>query len=230
MKTLYDDIDNLNWISFDRYEAKDNPQYDNLISQLNTWSDDPNMKKFITENDLGEDMDFWFKLVNDTDLFFATNSQDELVSCVLISHSRPLMKKDELLDYIANNHHIHKLPTLDIPEEKFLTEPEVVDLLLNSDNENIYIEYILVNPKFQGRGIATRFYKKIQENMEFFGGNKDINLIQLSINNENIASRKSIIKNGFKRMKPAYYEDNIYATYFLRVKKPTKELTPDEKF
>ena len=236
MKTFYDETDQLTWINFNNNDKlENNPRYKELIEQLNSWQGDKNIEKYVTDHPLGNDMDFWFKLVQSTDLFLGINNKDEVVSCVMISHNRPLMNENELIKYIVNNHHKKRITIKDIPEEKYLDEPDTINLLVNADEKNIYIEYIIVNPKYQGRGIATRFYKTIQDNIEFFSGSNNTHLIQLSINHENIASRKAVIKNNFKRMKPHNSADFIYATYYLnlrphKIPNLQKDIQEDEKF
>ena len=48
MKTLIDKENNLEWITFDRTELEYFDKYKDYINQINTWSDNEDMKKLIS--------------------------------------------------------------------------------------------------------------------------------------------------------------------------------------
>jgi len=221
MRTLIDKDTNLKWVTFDRAEVDYIDEYSNYINQINLWSDNKYMQKYITKDPIGNDLSNLFKIIKDTDLYIATDN-NEVVATVLIGHTRPLDKQD-LLNYINSKAYLDKSISLDIPYENYLDKNDVTNLLKDEDQDNIYIEYLLVNPKYHGKGIATHFYKFMKDNLDFFGG-QNIKYMQASIKEGNIPSRKSVLKNGFKRMKPTT-EIPLYSIYYLHLREleETKE-------
>lgn len=220
MRKLIDNVSKLEWITFDRAESAFIDEYSEYIRQINTWSNDKHIKKYISEDPVGNEIDFLFKMVSDSDLYIAKNG-DEVAALVLLGHTRPLVKDEELFDYIANKQHLDKPITDDISYEEYLDEEDVMGLLKDREKNNIYVEYIMINPKYHGRGIATRFYRFLQDNLDFFGGH-DSKFLQVSIKESNIPSRKAVIKNGFKRMKPTTKFPN-YSTYYLHLRENIKD-------
>jgi len=79
----------------------------------------------------------------------------------------------------------------------FMTEP------FNDEFDASMIEYIVVNPDAQGRGVGTRMIKSIKDNPMFFTSGKHRGKIQASVKPSNIASQKAFLKNGFRVVKPA---------------------------
>ena len=220
MRSLIDNESQLEWITFDRAESTFIDEYYEYIKQINSWSNDKYIKEYISNNPVGNEMDFWFKLVSDTELYIAKHGY-EVVATVLLGHTRPLMNNKELIQYIINKQHQEETITDTIDHESFLDEDNVIRLLKDREKDNLYVEYIMINPKYHGKGIATRFYKFMKENLEFFNGH-NTKFIQVSIKETNIPSRKAVLKNGFKRMKPTTKIPN-YSTYYLHLRKNTKD-------
>ena len=66
------------------------------------------------------------------------------------------------------------------------------------------IEYLVVDPRKQGKGYATRMIASIKENPTFFTGSRHQGIFKASVHNTNEASLKVFIKNGFEVLKPLY--------------------------
>ena len=129
----------------------------------------------------------------------------------------PLNTQDsEYLKYLVNKT-IDSLSKEDIPNEEYLDKNDAEIIYYDNIGNNLYVEYLIVNPMHQGRGVATNFYNTIKNNPEFFGGDEYTNLIHLSVNHNNIHSRKSVLKNGFKRMTPTHCGDIVNSIYFCRI-------------
>ena len=159
-------------------------------------------------------MDLIFRMINDTDMYFAVRN-GEVIALVVLGHDRPIAKKEELIHYIKEKNNTNIFNFEDILHEEYLDQSQTEEILNNKNQDNVYIEYILVNPKYHGRGTATAFYKLLKDNLEFFKGN-NAKLLQVSIKEENIGSRKAVLKNGFRRLKPV--DEPIYSTYYLHIK------------
>ncbi|MGN0961207.1 MAG: GNAT family N-acetyltransferase [Christensenellales bacterium] len=65
-------------------------------------------------------------------------------------------------------------------------------------DDNSTIEYIVVNPELQGRGIGTRMIKSITSNPQFFVGDKYNGKFVASVSETNLASQKAFLKNNFQ--------------------------------
>lgn len=215
MRTLIDKENNLEWITFDRTESEYFDKYKDYINQINTWSDNEDMKKFISEDPIGNEMNFLFQMVDDSDLYLAIKD-NEVISAVILGHTRPLAREIEIINYAKEKRYLKKSMFENNINEEYLDQSRTEELIRDRYKDNIYIEYLLVNPKYYGRGIATRFYKFLIDNLEFFNG-KNVEILQASIKEENIGSRKAILKNGFRRLKPVY-EIPTYSTYYLHLR------------
>ena len=219
MKSYYDEVTDLEWVTFNRSTAPYDPQYQDFIEQINTWSANENIRKFICQSyRTGTLIDDFFQGLDNTDFFFALRD-NELVAATLLSQDTPLSREDQLVDYLYFKRYEDKPQEMvTIEGEEYLDFDDTVDLLNNKNKENTYIEYILVNPKYHGKGIGTAITNCIKRNLDFFSQGKDVGVLQASIDNENIASRKAILKNGFKKMKP-HNKKYPFSTYYYCVQK-----------
>ncbi len=90
-------------------------------------------------------------------------------------------------------------------EEKILAGATMLYQPFN-EKDALSIEGLVVNPKLVGKGIATRMVGSIRDNPNVFGNSLHKGDIVAAVNNENIASRKALLKNKFKPMgKPTNY-------------------------
>ena len=71
------------------------------------------------------------------------------------------------------------------------------DLKLGDNQENMIIDYIIVNPNYQNMGIGTRMIKSIQSNQKVLG--KSTEGITTVIDNENSHSQRAFLKNNFQK-------------------------------
>lgn len=73
-----------------------------------------------------------------------------------------------------------------------------------SDNYDFSsIEYLVVNPEFQYKGVGTRMVASIKNNPEFFVGNKHKGRFIAYVRQENEPSKKVFLKNKFDVVKKA---------------------------
>ena len=215
MRTFEDN--GIKWINISKYESGRNPLFRQYINIIDTWSNNEPIKKYIYDGKVGHELESLFKLFN-TNIHFAT-IDDQLVAVMLTSSHQPLTHFEELKEYIKSGRHSEDI-TSDISEE-FLTKQETNVIIDSKDENNLYIEYLVVNPDLHGKGIGTRIFKSIKENPVFFNNNyTDVSFIQTAIHNENIPSRKTVIKNGFKRIKP--HKDPLpYSVYYFQLQNQT---------
>lgn len=58
------------------------------------------------------------------------------------------------------------------------------------------LDYNIVNKKFRGKGLGTAMLKSFIDNPEFFTGRDKIKSIHATVREDNVASIKSLLKNG----------------------------------
>ncbi len=58
------------------------------------------------------------------------------------------------------------------------------------------MDYNIVNKKYRGKGLGTAMLKSFIENPEFFTGREKIKAINATVREDNVASIKSLMKNG----------------------------------
>lgn len=80
----------------------------------------------------------------------------------------------------------------------YITEPY-------KDNDETYIDYLIVNPDMKGRGIGTRMISSIKANPKFFSM-RHRGVFTASVEHTNEPSKRMLIKNGFKMYKPVFSE------------------------
>ena len=89
-------------------------------------------------------------------------------------------------------------------------------LLSHENYEAIYkdhLEYIVVNPDMQGRGVGTKMLESMSTNLGFFTGDTASQSLVTYIKNSNKASIRLFANMGFKKYTPPYIEgmtDNMY--------------------
>jgi len=184
------------------------------MKEIEKWSDNEAIQNYVYDGNLSHHVESLFKYIMNTDLYFVTNNND-LIAIVLTSIHSPINDYDQLLEYVKNVRQENN-EVGDISED-FLDIQETNDLI-SRDNKNILtIEYTVINPDHQGKGIGTMLYKTIKDNIDFFGEYETPTCIQASIHNDNIPSRKTVIKNGFKRIRPGD-NNQPYSVYYCRIK------------
>ena len=219
MKKFYDKTTNLEWLLFSAEESKYDPEFLHNIKTINEWSSHPLMKRFISKSSkIGDLLNEFFQLLSNMDLYFIKRD-GVLVGATLIAKETHIAKVTELKDYIINKKY-NNIPLEDfkIDNEQFLNLPDVFKILKNSKKSNLYIEYLLVAPEYHGKGIGTSISTSIKNNIGFFEDINKVGIIQAAIDNENIGSRKALLKNGFKKMLPCETSQS-YSTYYFTPRK-----------
>ena len=198
MNILEDKINGIIWYNAkrcldDNYMAEDKIICDEVVQEMNTWMN-PNIERFITDENLGTFMleeswgrgyeDFFFGLVDGklaTTLILANNHGFPVSS--LIDHMFIASKLDDR-----------------VLESKKVLSFEDTRRLVDNNRANIpslYVNFLVVNPDMQGRGIGTKSLKSLDDFRLFFVGDKEYNSMYATINQNNIASRKAFERNGY---------------------------------
>ena len=82
------------------------------------------------------------------------------------------------------------------------------------------LEYIIVNPEFQGKGIGTRMVKSISTYMDYFNNGNQSGGIISSVEVENIASSRAFLKNNYKVVSANTSDTGReYNVYYLSARK-----------
>ena len=139
----------LSWVL---YDIKNGQKFEKINDVLDSWSEYPSIKKFIT-NGRPLSRTFHNILGWGNNWFYAFEGEELVGSCLL--HNP-------------------------VPNYNFAT-----------------IEYIVVNPKYQGKGVGTRMISSIRHNPQCFIGNYK-GLISAFVNPDNTASKKAFLKNKFE--------------------------------
>lgn len=215
MKKLVDK-NGFTWTSFNQLETRYSIQYRKNLKEVEKWSDNESIQKYVYEDNLAHQLETLARYFGMDDLFFVTEpNKHDLIGVMFLSNHATLNDYEQLLNYIENGRQYEDKPS-DISED-FLNIEETIDIK-NNINENILtVEYAIINPNYQGKGIGTMLYKTLKDNIDFFSEYDTPAIIQASIHNENIPSRKTVIKNGFKRIRPII-EDQPYSVYYCRIK------------
>ncbi len=83
-------------------------------------------------------------------------------------------------------------------------------VLLSHENYDVaykdYLEYIVVNPDMQGKGIGTEMMESMSGNLPFFTGDENSVSLATYIRNNNTASKKLFTNMGFRKYVPPYIE------------------------
>lgn len=108
------------------------------------------------------------------------------------------------------------------------SQPVGVMFLNDVNYTESIIEYIVVNPQMQGKGIATRMIKSITNNLKFFTGHPNTESLIATIDKSNIASQKAFLKNNFYQLQPAYSsqlnQSNFSHFRYLKPNQNSKEM------
>ena len=130
--------------------------------------------------------------VSDDELYFGYED-GRLASIVSVESKRPIYQFVEFTEYIAEckSEHIDGKPN-------YLNLYQAMRVLINAKSDNnSSINFLMVNPHMQNRGIGTRAVKTILDNMDYFTTNDENNAMQSLIHYKNVASQKVFRKNDF---------------------------------
>jgi len=145
-------IDNKNFLLWKNYRDILDKETHTTISTINKWSDNENVKKFLSSTTpIGSSMTQ--RLGNNSNLYLCYDFNQNLIGA----------------------------------------------LHLNSQNQIVTIEDMIVSPELQNLGIGTRMITSLKDNAEFF--QTEHKKISSIVNNDNIASMRVIEKTGFTKSK-----------------------------
>ena len=213
MKSFYDKDRDLTWIHYSSEESVLYDEYENYIQEINSWSYNQNVMKFISYNgDVGNVLREFQEKMNNGEIYFALRN-NELVGVIFLSNNDFIAREQELSQYLRYQFYKNEpQEEYSIKNEKYLDFDDTFNILKNK-GKSLYVEYLIVNPKYHGKGIGTAIPVSIKNNLDFFADKDNITLLEASIDNENIASRKAFLKSGFKKMVPCR-KSICFTTYY----------------
>ena len=136
MRELHDNQSNIDWINISYAETRNIPEYFDYIQQLDKWTDNSDIRRFIGNEPIGKFVDYSLQYTSDTDIYFA-KSGDEILAVAILSHELPLVRADEILDYLYHKKNHTNYSENIIPDEEFLSNNDLEKLLQNKD-ENFH--------------------------------------------------------------------------------------------
>lgn len=105
---------------------------------------------------------------------------------------------------------------------KVVDQSPIGTVLLSHENYDVtykdYLEYIVVNPNIQGKGIGTEMMESMSGNLPFFTGDENSRSLATYIRKNNTASRKLFVNMGFSVYEQPYIEgmsDDICNSNYL---------------
>ena len=128
------------------------------------------------------------------DFFFGLVDGKLATSIVLANHHGFPVR--ELIDHMFI---AAKSDDWDLEAKKVLSFDNTRRLVDNNraNIPSVYVNFLVVNPDMQGQGIGTNSLRSLDNNRQFFVGDKEYNSLYATINQNNIASRKAFEKNGY---------------------------------
>lgn len=67
-------------------------------------------------------------------------------------------------------------------------------------NTSSTMEYIIVNPRYRGKGVGTKMVESVNNNLDFFNNWFESDGVFVSVQSENIASSRVFLKNNYKKV------------------------------
>ena len=199
MKKLVDNQNSLVWhtpeiISVERWGSAisylEKRQISQLFDQMNGWQSD-NIRQFIigdSDLKLGELCQWFVDHPENYRMFFGFDSGKLAVFTVI--ENATIVDTFGLFDY-ASYCQMHDVSQV----EGYMPINRINDIFTAAQSKTgAYIQYLIVAPEMQGRGIGTSAVKSIIGNI-----NDAVSLYSTDIHKENIASQKVFSKNGFAR-------------------------------
>lgn len=198
MFELIDEKNSIRWIGSDLENIEDIAINKKNREILNTWQSENISANFSSES-LGDRFTEIIEMMNKcssikpTHFIYYAYSDNKLVGATIV------MNNSSILNYYH------------LPES---------NESINSNNKSLHIETIVVNPKEQNKGYATRMIKSITENTQIFSMGNKVSSVTASIHNSNLPSIKAHLKNGFEIIKPIknYSYLSGFDTYFCTPK------------
>lgn len=193
MNTFKDKENNLTWFwankgQLSEADIKTNKAFRN---EIDTWQT-PNISKYI----LGYDYDFLSDLFYSL-LFFSHQhvyygfQGEDLVVTSVVDATGKIATHRKLREYAE----FCKQQKIILPE--YLSLNETLEIV-NSDRPLASVDYLVVNPKFQRKGIGSRAVQSIKNNLEELTQRNDQIALETLIHAENFASQAIFKKAGLK--------------------------------
>lgn len=150
-------------IAWVRYEKAKEKECQKAIAEMNSWSDNPGIKRFIVEGmECGK--------------FFA-ESYASLKNPAFMDY--PGFKEPDKL-----NSFLYFLYDLNDSQNFFGAT------ILNLEEDELDIEYLVINPSFQNKGIGARVLTSLKENMKALSEDEKPKIVTAMVDKENSPSIK----------------------------------------
>ena len=188
MKVFKDEKRELDWVSFNNIN---DPGCKEAIDEINSWSDNENIKKFIVDGmEVGN---FLSRLYAQEDPAFMNYATDG--------------KNEEVRDFLYFFYEKGKRDSL----------AGVTLLSNNFENDQVDVCYLVVNPNIQGKGIGTRFVTSLKDNLQTLTKRETNNVITARVDDENVASLKlfsKVCKPVKKELLERWGEEDRFLWFF----------------
>ena len=204
MRRLNDKSTGLTWLIPEVTEIlHDNPVYtaedmvllEDFRKELNDCNSE-NISKFVTGNcdGLGNFI-LWTIMGKKSPCYGFEDGR--LVATAVISPNNQFGKMKELKDYIKYCEENPSIYSNGIQGYISYKKAKMAVERATASN-NTDIDYLVVIPKAQGRGIGTRAVSSITHNLDFFAPEKEIATVTSQIHKKNTASQIIFARNGFE--------------------------------
>lgn len=101
-------------------------------------------------------------------------------------------------------------------------QPMAIIVLSPPYEQDINLEYIIVNEKYRNQHLATRLLKSLKSNLSTIIHTDSVENMGALVRRDNIASASALKNAGFTNLRPAHDKDSLFKVYFCRIQKPTK--------
>jgi len=172
------------------YLPEDSKELLDITNELNTWKSE-GINKFITNSPLlGDELTTCH--VKNYNTYYAYDEGG--LSAVVVFREDPDINYAKICDYVL---HCERCEVDGVAG--YLSLAQARDLLLSSlDDNNLLLNYVVVSPGLQGRGIGTRVVRSINDNIANFTSLNHVEYATACIHNDNVASQKIFKRNGYE--------------------------------
>lgn len=178
------------------YIIDDKVALEELSKELNQYQSD-DIRRFVTGNcdHLG---DFIKWSAFNTKLPCYCFEDGKLVATAVITPNNSLGKTNELRSYIEFCE--KNIETTQLGLSGYISLKQAKNILNQStQNNNTDLDYLVVIPTQQGKGIGTRAVHSITHNMQFFAQDKPVTTIYTQVHKDNTTCHKIMKKNNFNK-------------------------------
>ncbi|MBE5738733.1 MAG: GNAT family N-acetyltransferase [Clostridiales bacterium] len=178
------------------YIPEDTALLEDFRKELNE-SKSRNISKFVTGNCSGLG-DFMLWAIMDKKYPCYAFEDGRLVATAIINPNNELVKLQEVRNYIR---FCEDNPSVCADGIKgYISYKKAKQILARArKNNNSDIDYLVVVPKSQGKGIGTRAVSSISHNLDFFSPENPVSTLTTEIHKKNTASQKIFQRNGFEQ-------------------------------